>query len=326
MVPFPNEKSNKSFTIQSARFRAGIIRKIRDFFQTRGALEVETPILSHAASTDCHIDVFKTRFEPFPGSPLKEDVFLQTSPEFHMKRLLAEGFPDIFQICKVFRNGEVGRIHNPEFTLLEWYRRDYDMYKMIEETAELCTCVLGNYRNQKKTYRDLFIEHTGIDPLKTNCAEISLFCKSKGKTHPVFDTLTDALQFTMSEIIEPLLPKDTLCFVYNFPADQAVLALLDKDDSSVARRFELYINGMEIANGFEELTDPEENLRRLREQNLKRKAMGKPVIPEDNSFIESLKAGLPLCSGTALGVDRLIAIASESESIDATISFRWEIS
>jgi lysyl-tRNA synthetase class 2 len=200
------------------------------------------------------------------------------------------------------------------------------MYKMIEETAELCTCVLGNYRNQKKTYRDLFIEHTGIDPLKTNCAEISLFCKSKGKTHPVFDTLTDALQFTMSEIIEPLLPKDTLCFVYNFPADQAVLALLDKDDSSVARRFELYINGMEIANGFEELTDPEENLRRLREQNLKRKAMGKPVIPEDNSFIESLKAGLPLCSGTALGVDRLIAIASESESIDATISFRWEIS
>ena len=126
-----------------------------------------------------------------------------------MKRLLAEGFPDIFQICKVFRNGEVGRIHNPEFTLLEWYRRDYDMYKMIEETAELCTYVLGNYRIQMKTYRELFVERTGIDPLETECAEISLSA-SQGITHPVFDTLTDALQLPCQKSLSRNFRR-TLC-------------------------------------------------------------------------------------------------------------------
>ena len=237
-----------------------------------------------------------------------------------MKRLLSSGFPDIFQICKVFRNGERGRLHNPEFTILEWYRRNFDMFGLIDEVAELCLEILGPRPVKKQSYQSIFTHLTGIDPLKTNLTELENFCRSEGKD-ATFQTETDALQFIMAEFIEPQLPSDSLFFVYNYPIKQAVLAVADQNDCRVARRFELYYRNVEIANGFQELADPEENLRRMQEENRLRKSLVKPEIPIDMRFIESLRSGFPPCSGVAIGVDRLIMLAGNFTDISQVISY-----
>jgi lysyl-tRNA synthetase class 2 len=310
----------------TAKQRSEIIGKIREFFRARDVLEVETPILSHGSPADCHLDVFAADHHPAGArrQDRNETVFLRTSPEFHMKRLLTEGFGDIFQIGKAFRGGERGRLHNPEFTMLEWYRVGMDMAGLMDETAALLTAVLGGKRIVKKSYADVFREATGIDPLEAGLNEVAGYCESRGR--PLFSgaALTDALQFAMAEFVEPSFAGDAVVFVHHYPAPQAVLAALDPDDERTAKRFEAFAGGMELVNGFEELVDWKENERRQKDENARRKAMGRQEHPLDRQFIEALKKGLPPCSGAALGLDRLAMLALGKLSIDEVLTFPWE--
>jgi elongation factor P--(R)-beta-lysine ligase len=311
---------------ETAIKRAEIIQKVRDFFRARSVLEVETPVMSHGTPTDRNIDVFSAVYHPAGarGSTGRESVYLRTSPEFHMKRLLASGYRDLYQIGKVFRDGERGRLHNPEFTMLEWYRTGRNMFELIEETAALIVAVLGKKKTEKKHYADLFRETTGIDPLTAALKEVAGFCASRGHDLPRGFTVTDALQFVMAWFVEPKLPKDAIVFVHHYPAAQAVLAVLEPDDPRVARRFEAYCGGMELVNGFEECADWKENEHRQNGENTKRKTAGKPVLAVDRQFIEALKKGLPPCSGAALGLDRLIMLALGKKEISDVLTFSWE--
>jgi lysyl-tRNA synthetase class 2 len=313
-------------TPESAALRAQIIRRIRDFFRDRNVLEVETPIVTHSCPTDCHIDPFATEFHPngWRRTLGSETVYLHTSPEFAMKRLLTQGYGDIYQIGKVFRNGETGAIHNPEFTMLEWYRVNVGMNGLIDEVALLLQMVLGDRPVVRRDYAGLFTGCTGIDPLATDSAALARLCRSRDVAAPAFETVTDGLQFIMSEIIEPGFMADTITVVHRYPADQAVFAALDPADPRVALRFEAYCGDIELANGFEELGDWRENERRMKQENEKRRAIGKPALPVARPFIEALKKGLPRCSGVALGLDRLIMLALGKRSIGEVISFPWD--
>lgn len=314
------------FTIDIAKKRAKMLEEIRNFFKKRGILEVETPILGRVVSTDFNIEPFKTFYLPCGANPEQnsEVLYLQTSPEFYMKKLLIEGFPDIFQICKVFRNGEAGRLHNPEFTLLEWYRLNFDIHQIMKETEELIKEILGDIPVNYITYQKLFMNFTGIDPLQTNIEELSSFLISRDKKNPLFNDTTDALIFTMATYIEPSLPKNEIFFVYNFPKEQAVLSLIDPDDKRVARRFEVYFNGIELANGYEELTEAEGNIVRLQKENDKRMVNQKHALSSVNEFIKIFSANLPPCSGVAMGIDRLLMCAYSIKCIKDVVSFECE--
>jgi lysyl-tRNA synthetase class 2 len=313
-------------TPETAAARARIMNDVRTFFKSHNILEVETPIMTHGSPTDCHIDPFTADFHPngWRRSAGSETVYLHTSPEFAMKRLLAQGFGDIFQICKVFRNGETGTIHNPEFTLLEWYRTGFSMDALIDEVCALVQTVLGNRPIAQKRYCDLFAQTTGLDPLQAAIDDIAGFCQSHGLNPPSFTTVTDGLQFVLSEFIEPRFDHSAITVVSRYPADQAVFAALDPGDPRCALRFEIYCGGMELANGFEELCDWQENERRVMQENEKRRAAGKPVLTVDRRFIGAMQKGLPPCSGVALGLDRLIMCALGKQSIGEVIAFPWD--
>lgn len=242
-----------------------------------------------------------------------------------MKRLLAQGYPDIYQICKAFRNGERGRIHNPEFTMLEWYRLGFSMMQLIDEVAALTQLVLGNKNVTKQSYQSLFLKTLQLDPLTATLGQLFDWCKKHDCTIPVNHTTTDILGFLMAQYIEPQLPANSLVFVFDYPIEQAVFAVPSVDDSRVARRFELYYNGIELCNGFEELSDWEENHRRMRLENEKRIAMGKASLPGDHYFIDALKQGIPNCSGVAVGLDRLIMLGAGSQCIEQILTFPWEL-
>ena len=312
----------------TARRRAAILDRVREFFRSRNVLEVETPILSHSGSVDGHIDLFSAQFHPAgtPGPAPSETAWLGTSPEYHMKRLLASGYGDVFQIGKVFRNGELGRIHNPEFTMLEWYRVGWTMEQLIGETAALITGILGDRGVVRKKYADLFAETTGINPLTATMGDVEALFASRGIAAPPFATVTDALQFAMAAIVEPALDAGSVAVVSHYPAAQAVLAVLDPDDPRTALRFEAYCGGVELANGFEELGDGAETRRRLLEENAKRRSLGRGELPIDNRFLAALESGLPSCSGVALGLDRLIMLALGKKTLGEVVTFRWELS
>jgi elongation factor P--(R)-beta-lysine ligase len=313
-------------TPETATSRARIIRTIRDFFASRNILEVETPMLTHGSPTDCHIDPFAAQFHPngWRESAGSETAYLHTSPEFAMKRLLAQGFGDIYQICKVFRNGETGSMHNPEFTMLEWYRRGGCMNDLISEVLALIRLALGDRPWHERPYVELFAASTGIDPLSGSIDDLTGFCRSRGLNPPPFATVTDGLQFVMSEFIEPRFDPEAITVVSRYPADQAVFASLSPGDPAVALRFEAYFGRIELANGFEELGDWKENERRMEQENEKRRAIGKPELPIDRRFIEALQKGLPPCSGVALGLDRLIMCALSKKTIGEVVAFPWE--
>ncbi len=309
----------------TAQKRAAILSRIRDFFASRNVIEVETPILSSACSIDCHLDVFSAEYSPVPGAPAqkRERVYHRTSPEFHMKRLLAAGYGDIYQIGKVFRNGELGRIHNPEFTMLEWYRTCWNMEALIDETVDCIAAILGRRKVLKTTYADAFTA-TGIDPLATSIEEVRTVCVSRNLAVPPLPTVTDALQFAMAAIVEPSLPPDAITAISLFPADQSVLAVIDKNDPRVAKRFEVYYGSIELANGFEELADAHENELRQQEENARRRSLGKDELPLDQRFLAALESGLPPCSGVALGLDRLIMLATGEKTLGSVLAFPWE--
>ncbi|KEA54205.1 MULTISPECIES: elongation factor P--(R)-beta-lysine ligase [Mangrovibacter] len=302
--------------------RAEIMAGIRRFFSDRGVLEVETPCMSQATVTDVHLVPFETRFVG-PGHSQGMNLYLMTSPEYHMKRLLAAGCGPVYQLCRSFRNEEMGRYHNPEFTMLEWYRPCYDMYRLMNEVDDLLQQVLECSPAESLSYQQAFQRHLEIDPLsadKQQLREVAarLDLSNIADTEEDRDTL---LQLLFAMGVEPHIGKDKPTFVYHFPASQAALAQISTEDHRVAERFEVYFRGVELANGFHELTDAGEQQQRFEQDNRKRAAKGLPQQPVDVNLLEALKAGMPDCSGVALGVDRLVMLALNAESLSEVMAF-----
>lgn len=316
-------------TLEALKRRARMLADIRRFFQERDVLEVETPVLSRAATVDPAIASFVTRFEGAGGgSPF--ELFLQTSPEFFMKRLLADGAGAIYQIARVFRNGEAGRRHNPEFTLLEWYRPGFDEHHLMDEIESLLHAVLPGHpllatAIERITYRRLFLDHAGLDPVEADVVSIRSLLADRGVASPRGMPESDSrpwLDLVLTHLIEPAIGKRAL-FVHDYPADQAALARIRPGTPPVAERFELYLAGWELANGFHELTDASEQRRRFLEENRRRQSAGEPAMPVDEALLQALEAGLPDCAGVALGVDRLLMVATGASAIDQVIPFAW---
>ncbi|WP_108652224.1 elongation factor P--(R)-beta-lysine ligase [Dongshaea marina] len=311
-----------SATLTALRQRSSIIRQIRHFFEQRQVLEVETPAMSHASITDVHLHPFETLFVG-PGAAMGKRLYLQTSPEFHMKRLLAAGSGCIFQLGKAFRNEECGRYHNPEFTMLEWYRIGFDQHQLMDELGELVQLVTGSEKAERMSYQEAFIRYLKVCPLEASLDELRAAGKGLGvdellESEPCRDTI---LQLLFAYGVEPHIGQHRPQFIYHFPASQAALAQIGPEDSRVAERFELYFRGLELANGFHELADGKEQLARFEADNRQRQAMGLEVKPIDYHFIEALDAGFPDCSGVAVGIDRLIMLATGADSIAEVLAF-----
>lgn len=310
-------------TIENLKLRARIIQKIRNFFAERGVLEVETPALSAAAVTDPHLQSISATFIE-GGSQHNKTLYLQTSPEFAMKRLLAAGSGPIYQICKSFRNGEIGRLHNPEFSMLEWYRPGFDHYELMAEMDALLQTVLNTSPAEKLSYAEIFARFLPIDPHTAAIVELQTCAQQHGIETSAGLLQADRdtwLQLLMSHIIEPKLGYQQPVFIYDFPASQAALARIRHDKPPVAERFEVYIKGIELANGFHELADAEEQRRRFEADLIQRRELGYPAVPMDNHLLSALAANFPDCAGVALGVDRLIMLALNVSGIGDVMSF-----
>ncbi|MGK2888306.1 MAG: elongation factor P--(R)-beta-lysine ligase [Candidatus Malihini olakiniferum] len=309
-------------TIKNLLKRAAIVSEIRCFFSDRGVLEVETPAMSQATVTDVHMVPFQTRFV---GPSVSEGMtlYLMTSPEYHMKRLLASGSGPVFQLCRSFRNEESGRYHNPEFTMLEWYRPYYDMYRLMDEVDDLLQQVLECESAERFSYQEAFQRHLNMDPLSAEKAQLREVADKLGmgdlsSREEDRDTLLQML-FTFG--VEPNIGQDKPAFVYHFPASQDSLAEISSEDHRVVERFEAYFKGIELANGFRELTDSDEQRQRFEQDNRKRAASGLSQQLIDENLLAALKQGIPACSGVALGVDRLIMVALKAETISEVMAF-----
>ncbi|MGA7801404.1 MAG: EF-P lysine aminoacylase EpmA [Gammaproteobacteria bacterium] len=309
------------------RRRAEALAAIRHFFRQRGVLEVDTPVLSGAAATDPALASLETRYTG-PGAAHGRALYLHTSPELAMKRLLAAGSGPIYQLCKVFRDGERGRRHNPEFTLLEWYRTGFDHHQLMDEVEALLSAALERPlpAASRWTYRDLFVALAGIDPLTADGAALAACARRHAVACPAHMTEADRdpwLDLLLTHVVEPQLGPGPV-FVYDYPASQAALARLRSGSPPVAERFELYFDGVELANGFHELADAAEQRRRLDHELERRRGAGLPGPPVDARFLAALEHGLPDCSGVALGVDRLVMCAVGATDIDQVIAFPVE--
>lgn len=305
-----------------------MLATVRSFFYERNVLEVETPLLCQSTGTDPQLDFFSSRYNDGGTDQIR---YLQTSPEFAMKRLLAAGSGSIYQICKAFRNGEQGQHHNPEFTLLEWYRVGFDMHQLMDEVAELLMLLLGvivpSSRIERVAYRDLFAKVTGLDALD--------FCRATYRDYALTQGLVDAdrlcgdehalwLDFLFSHCLQPAMASDSLYLVYGFPAVQSSLARLDDHDPRVAQRFEVIVQGIELGNGFCELTDANEQEVRFDREIDYRSSHDLPKVSKDVRFLDALRAGLPHCSGVAIGLDRVLMLATRSSSLDKTLAFPFQ--
>lgn len=301
-----------------------MLARIRAFFDQRGVLEVETPVLSRFATSELHLSSWLAT----DTDQTEQPFYLHTSPELFMKRLLADGSGDIYQICKVFRAAEQGARHNPEFTLLEWYRTGHDMAALIEEVEGFFGELLQEHIGKptlKTTYQQVFVDYLGIDPLQASTTALAACYQADADSPaPMLSDRQDWLDLLLSHRIEPQLPRDRLSIITGFPAEQASLARIDDSDPRVARRFEVYFGGLELANGFEELVDPEEQQQRMQQENRERSAKGLPEVPLDQHFIAALASGLPACSGVAVGLDRVLMAITGIRRIDQVISFDFE--
>ena len=314
--------------LEMLRLRAQLLARVRDFFAKRGVMEVDTPALSGAAVTDPHLHSFVTT----SAGPVVGPVFyLQTSPEFPMKRLLAAGSGCIYQIAKVFRNGEYGRLHNPEFSLLEWYRLGFDPARLMAEVAELVTALLRDrlplQAPEYLSYGAAFERYLGLDPHTASVAELAACAAAQTLQAPPGmppDDPNPWLDLLLSHCIEPQLGRGRLSFLHDYPAAQATLARIRPGQPPMAERFELYLNGIELANGFHELSDPAEQRRRFERDNRLRAARRLPPMPVDERLLAALESGLPDCAGVALGLDRLLMIAAGKTCLQDVLSFPFE--
>ncbi|KTD14564.1 lysyl-tRNA synthetase [Legionella gratiana] len=304
-----------SASIALLRQRADLLAKIRYFFTERGYWEVETPIMARYGTTDVYLSNIEALFRG-------ETYYLQTSPEYHMKRLLAAGSGSIFQIARVFRDDELGRWHNPEFTLLEWYQLGIDHHTLMEEMDLFLQMILQSKPMIKKTYQQAFLEACAIDPLSVTVEELRqvLVRFNLNNVLPWEEEDKDQYLFLlMSHVVEPFLSRESVpVAVYNFPMSQAALA---KINNGLAERFEVYYQGVELANGFHELTDAAAQKKRFAQDQHLRSEKGLRSAEADQFLLDALEYGLPSCSGVALGVDRLLALALKQSELAQVISF-----
>jgi len=298
-------------TLDVLQLRAAIIAKIRAFFTRRHVLEVETPLLSTSTNPAVHLNSFSVINHP--------PLYLQTSPEFAMKRLLAAGSGDIYQISKAFRAQENGRLHHIEFTMLEWYRVNFTHYDLMDEVGQFLHFVLNTAETSRITYRDLFLQYLNVDPFGPT-DDLKKIARQQGLNASLDDDHDAWLQLLLTHLIEPHLGEKHPLLVYDFPATQAMLARINPNNPQTAERFELYFKGMELANGFHELNNPQEQRARFVQENKIREQLNLPSIPLDEKFLASL-ASLPPCSGVALGVDRLVMIAAQVNSLAEVLTF-----
>lgn len=309
-----------SASLDALRLRARLLARIRAFFAERGVLEIETPALARSGASDVHIASLATICR---ANSAGLHLFLQTSPEFAMKRLLAAGSGPIYQVCRAFRDGESGRLHNPEFTLLEWYRPGYDHHALMDELEALVERLLGvSGPARRLTYREAFKLHAGIDPFEQSCAELLVHAQDCGLTlspdsQPHRDLLLD---FLFSHAVQARFPEGRV-YVHDYPASQAALARVRAGTPPVAERFELFVNGIEIANGYHELTDALEQRRRFHADARARERLGLEQMPPDERLLAALSHGLPDCAGVAVGLDRLFMIAAGESSLEAVMAF-----
>lgn len=308
-------------SLDNLHLRARVLETIRGFFRRRGVLEVETPVLCAATTPDPNIDSLHSRVTV---NGVARPVYLHTSPELAMKRLLAAGSGSIYQICKVFRDGEAGRMHNPEFTLLEWYRCGFDHHALMDEVSALLTELIDCGPAQRHSYYEVFHRFTGVDLAEATDAVLrrcaTEFGLSAGAERPA-EGRDLYLNFLMSHVVTPHLGHDAPVFVYDFPVSQAAMARITSGTPPVAERFELFINGVELANGYHELTDIDEQRYRFGQERRRRRLAGKPVIDTDDKLLAAMEHGLPDCAGVALGVDRLLMLCAGVDHIDEVLSF-----
>ena len=302
--------------IGAARDRAQLLQRVRDFFAERNVLEVDTPLLGAGTVTDPGIESLGTRLAIAP----RRTFYLQTSPEFYMKRLLAAGFPDIFKLGKVFRDAELGRNHQPEFTMIEWYRLGFELDDMISETIDFIEALLGSSRiaasADRVSYRDAFRRFAEIDPMATDIVELDKRLNADSDLRSSLgDSVDSRLDLIMATQIAPQFETESLTVVHHYPASQAALARICPDDVTVADRFEIFFGSLELANGYVELTDAAEQRRRCEADQEKRRLSDLPARPLDENFFAALAAGLPDCAGVAVGFDRLLMIRAGTSDI-----------
>ena len=311
-----------SASIETLRVRALVLRRAREYFARTGALEVETPVVVRAAVTDLHLESLEVRRADGGGAG-----FLHTSPEYAMKRLLCAGAPDIYQICRVFREGERGRLHNPEFTMIEWYRLGIDHHALMADVERLLRFLLEGLSSpaasQRLTYRAAFQASLGVDPIDDPVEGLADALAARGADLPSgFALERDALcDLGLSLYVAPSFPADRFTFLHDFPASQAALARID---GPVAARFEAFWGGIELANGFDELADAAEQAARFAADAAARSRADRPRREPDAAFLAALAAGMPRCAGVALGFDRVLMIATGAQHIDEVVAFPAE--
>ena len=306
-------------TLQTAQTRAAMYATIRQFFAERQVIEVQTPVMSQAGNTDIFLQSVASNVTV---ADHPTTYYLHTSPEFAMKRLLAAWQVPMYQICPVFRDNEIGSRHNIEFTMLEWYRPNFSLDELAKETNDLVSAVLGypvifdHYR-----YVDAFMDFVKIHPFDASCDTLKAIAKDNGLNIDLGEDHQGWLDLLFSHLVEPNLGKALPTLIYDYPVATAALAktVTDKDGNRVARRFELYINGLEIANAYDELADGQALRLRFDEDNLARKKRGLPVMPIDENLLAACDA-LPACSGIALGIDRLLMIKTGKTHIRDVIA------
>lgn len=338
-VQVPGWRSSASHALLLKR--ALMLKSIRAFFDAKGIIEVETPLLSRSATTDPQLDSLSCRFRD-------QACYLNTSPEYAMKRLLADWKKPIYQICKAFRDDELGARHNPEFSMLEWYRPDYAMPELMAELADLVGFLCQSTASfsatmpafERLSYQQAFEKYAGINPHRATSRDCYQLARSKnieipqglGASAGAFDERDEWLDWLLLQRVLPAFEKQAFTYLYDYPVTQCALAKIapaevdvgvDGSPIQVAKRFELFYGEVELANGFFELTDAEEQLQRFRQENNKRKLMAKQLMPVDENFIAALKYGLPACSGVALGLDRLLMVLAGEPCIDRVLSFSW---
>jgi elongation factor P--(R)-beta-lysine ligase len=309
---------------QNLQLRSSLLRKLREFFFERGFLEVETPLASADVVVDRHLDPLGF---VLPDDPRRPDVgqrlWLQTSPEFAMKRLLAAGSPAIYQVTRAFRADEIGPLHNPEFTMVEWYRPGDDVVAGMSLLSDLSETLLGRGAARRLSYSAAFQQHVGLDPHTASAAELRTAAASCDIAAPASlgDDRDGWLDLLLAERVQPHLGRHEPAIVYDYPASQAALARIRAGDPAVAERFELYVDGIELANGYHELLDSAELRRRQAEANDHRRSDGKAALPVDSRLLAAMDAGLPAATGVALGWDRLVMVAAGGRDIREVIAF-----
>ena len=305
-----------SASLTTLQTRARLLQLAREYFAETAALEVETPTLSHAAVSDIHLASIET-------TTCGQRAYLHTSPEYAMKRLLAAGSGDIYQIARVYRDSESGRFHNPEFTMIEWYRLGFDHHQLMNDVEQLILHLVPNrclQPSERLTYQEAVHRYVRVDALNDSTAQLLNSLQNAGidvpnEIHTDRDSLLDLI---MAAMVGPLLGKERLTFIYDYPASQASLARIR---GPVASRFELYLDGLELANGFHELGDAAEQRKRFELDIAERQRRHLPITPIDEHFLSALENGLPDCAGVALGFDRLVMCAIGASHIDEVLAF-----